>query len=117
MGLGVRGQFYTVFPETLAGGLYITGESYAGHYVPGFAHYIHVHNTKARSASARRSLRSAAEDPLIIPLKGIAVGDGWVDPVEQMGGYPEMMYSLGLADDLQRAKIEEYCNATIQHIK
>ena len=28
---------------------------------------------------------------ILIPLRGIAVGDGWIDPINMVGGYPEMV--------------------------
>jgi vitellogenic carboxypeptidase-like protein len=37
-------QFYGVFPDQMAAPLYITGESYAGHYIPGIAALIHRKN-------------------------------------------------------------------------
>lgn len=46
------------FPEYKARGFYLTGESYAGHYVPHLAHLIFNHNKYAKKT---------------INLKGIAV--------------------------------------------
>eukprot|EP00729_Bicosta_minor_P006639 gene6639-32941_t len=43
-------------------------------------------------------------------LSGIAVGDGWIDPVNMIPGYPEMMFNLGLASELQKVKIQENGN-------
>ena len=34
-----------VFPEALNQPLYVTGESYGGHYVPSISYYIHAVNT------------------------------------------------------------------------
>ena len=28
---------------------------------------------------------------ILIPLRGIAVGDGWIDPINMVGGYPDMV--------------------------
>jgi vitellogenic carboxypeptidase-like protein len=95
-------QFYQVFTEQQPNDLYITGESYAGHYVPGIAAYIHAQNPT---------------DPRPIPLKGIAIGDGWVDPVIQVTGYPTLMFSLGLANTQQQAVIQDYCDRTEAAIK
>ena len=47
--------------------LYLTGESYCGRYIPNIAKYILDENKKMPA--------------IIIPLKGIAIGDGWTDPV------------------------------------
>lgn len=93
-------QFYAAFPETLKQDLYVTGESYAGHYVPAIAAYM-----------AERS----TESPM--PLKGVAIGDGWVDPVNMIGAYPEMMFGQGLISTQEKKVIQEYCDQTLAHIK
>lgn len=36
---------FAVFPEALKQPLYVTGESYGGHYVPSISYYIHAVNT------------------------------------------------------------------------
>lgn len=50
--------FYAAFPEFSSNDLYISGESYAGQYVPNIAHYI------------------VTQMETEIPLKGILVGNG-----------------------------------------
>ena len=55
---------------------YVTGESYAGHYVPHFARTIFDNNNKL------------APGAIEINLQGIAIGDGLVDPENQYEGYP-----------------------------
>jgi len=63
-------QFYLVFPAKAKVPLYLTGESYAGHYLPAFGNAIHQHNAALEPSS-----------PTYIPLVGLAIGDGWIDPV------------------------------------
>ncbi|XP_055334686.1 probable serine carboxypeptidase CPVL [Paramacrobiotus metropolitanus] len=79
-------QFYTMFPQFQTGELYITGESYAGKYVPSLAYRIHVSNWNAT---------------LQLPLAGIAIGNGLVDPAN-MFHYGDMLYQFGMIDELQR---------------
>ena len=55
---------------------YVTGESYAGHYVPHFARTVFDKNNKM------------APGAIEINLQGIAIGDGLVDPENQYDGYP-----------------------------
>ena len=52
--------------------LFVTGESYAGHYVP---------------AVASRVFRAAKAGETVIPLAGFAIGNGLVDPAIQYGAY------------------------------
>eukprot|EP01065_Artemidia_motanka_P012137 TRINITY_DN1663_c0_g1_i1.p1 TRINITY_DN1663_c0_g1~~TRINITY_DN1663_c0_g1_i1.p1 ORF type:complete len:501 (+),score=190.55 TRINITY_DN1663_c0_g1_i1:74-1504(+) len=96
-------QFYGAFPDLLKVKLFVTGESYGGHYVPAMAYKIHQENL---AGGAPR-----------MPLAGIAVGDGWIDPVNMVPAYPAMMYNLGLCDGLQCAKVQDYCDRTVALIK
>jgi len=86
-------QFYQVFPDVLKTDLYVTGESYGGHYVPSISYKIHQENAAIAAGTAEESTDYGA--PVTIPLKGLAVGDGWIDPVVQITGYPDMMFNLG----------------------
>lgn len=94
-------QFYSVFPEEAANDLYIAGESYGGHYVPAFGYTVHTHIV----AGAK------------INLKGISIGDGWVDPVNMIDAYPGAFYNVGMVDDKQRAVIQSYCDTAVSQIK
>uniref|UniRef100_A0A7S0NA43 Carboxypeptidase n=1 Tax=Pyramimonas obovata TaxID=1411642 RepID=A0A7S0NA43_9CHLO len=58
---------------------FITGESYAGHYVPAFAHHI---------VSVGATLN----------LQGVAIGDGFTDPQEQVLTKPLQAYGFSLID-------------------
>jgi len=55
-------NFMVKYPEFKGREIYITGESYAGHYIPNIARKLQL-----------------KEDPWI-NLAGIAIGNGWVDP-------------------------------------
>jgi cathepsin A (carboxypeptidase C) len=58
--------------------LYLTGESYAGHYIPAIAHRI----LEGNNHYAKNNL-------LHVPLAGLAIGNPWTDPVEQNKWYAE----------------------------
>ena len=75
-------QFYEVFPELRSQELYITGESYGGHYVPAFTAYIHAHNSDVRRGGSGHA--AATGRYFTIPLAGMAIGDGWIDPVNMI---------------------------------
>jgi vitellogenic carboxypeptidase-like protein len=103
-------QFYAVFPEQLANKLFITGESYAGHYVPGLGHYILTQNNQLKSGAASHSIFSSISGsiPIQIPLAGVAIGDGWIDPYSHLGAYPDMLFNLGLLDHNEKAVVRDY---------
>ncbi|KAJ3268372.1 hypothetical protein HDV01_003083 [Terramyces sp. JEL0728] len=74
-------EFYGIFPDQLKSKLYITGESYAGKYVPALAYHIHKANEK-RSAQ--------------IPLAGVGIGNGLTDPITQIKYHAPLALALGL---------------------
>jgi len=79
-------QFFILFPEYSANDFYVTGESYAGKYVPAIAFKIHTENPAAE---------------VKINMKGISIGNGLTDPVTQ-NDYGDYLYGLGLIDGSQR---------------
>jgi len=87
-------QFYQIFEEYRSNELYITGESYAGHYVPACAFTIHKMNQNATNKK--------------LNLKGIAVGDGLFDMESQSKGIGRLAYNLGLADENEVYILHEY---------
>ncbi|XP_071108883.1 probable serine carboxypeptidase CPVL isoform X3 [Haliotis cracherodii] len=58
-------QFFQIFTSYQSNDFYITGESYAGKYVPAISYKIHVENPTAK---------------VKINFKGMAIGDGLSDP-------------------------------------
>ncbi|CAL58491.1 Peptidase S10, serine carboxypeptidase, active site [Ostreococcus tauri] len=74
-------------PELADVEVYVTGESYAGHYVPAFAHRIFEANKKG-------------DNPVRFNLRGVAIGNGLTEPAIQYGAYAD--YSLG--NDIVDAK-------------
>nr|XP_016812290.2 probable serine carboxypeptidase CPVL isoform X4 [Pan troglodytes] len=95
-------QFFQIFPEYKNNDFYVTGESYAGKYVPAIAHLIH-------------SLNPVRE--VKINLKGIAIGDGYSDPESIIGGYAEFLYQIGLLDEKQKKYFHKQCRECIEHIR
>ena len=72
-------NFFYKYPEFEHRPLYIAGESYAGHYIPAIANYLH-HSPDWR-------LNKPA---------GIMIGNGWVDPFYQYSSYPDFAYEENL---------------------
>ena len=67
--------------------LWLTGESYAGKYIP----YL------ATEVMARGGVLAAA-----LRRGGLAIGDGWVDPARIVASYPDFAYAHGLVGGAQR---------------
>ncbi|KAL4161644.1 hypothetical protein PRNP1_002196 [Phytophthora ramorum] len=84
--------FMEKHPEFEGREFFLTGESYAGHYVPGAAHYIWEQNKKDDSLSEVKSIN----------LQGIAIGNGWTDSVVQHLHTSDMLdnsYNVTLLDE------------------
>ncbi|KAF5282414.1 hypothetical protein FQR65_LT14308 [Abscondita terminalis] len=93
-------QFFQMFPELKENGFFVTGESYAGKYVPVISHYIMKQNPGA---------------PQKINLKGLAIGNGRCDPENQLE-YAELLYHLGLVDLHGKKLIQEKVDEIIDLI-
>ncbi|KAK9877389.1 hypothetical protein WA026_017785 [Henosepilachna vigintioctopunctata] len=84
-------QFFQLFPELQKNDFFITGESYAGKYIPAVAYTIHKRNPDAE---------------LKINLKGISMGNGLSDPANQLN-YGDYLFQIGLIDYNVRAVMKE----------
>ena len=65
--------FYHIYPQLRPNALVISGESYAGHYLPAWGEFISQHNRRAATAKAK------------INLRGIMIGNGWINISVQSG--------------------------------
>ncbi|KAL8229982.1 hypothetical protein R6Q57_014882 [Mikania cordata] len=74
--------------------VYITGESYAGKYVPSIGYYIIKKN--ANLSGSKR-----------VNLIGLAIGNGLTDPVIQVATHAQTAYFLGLINQKQRTQLEK----------
>lgn len=70
-------------PDMADRDFYVTGESYAGHYVPAVSNRIFLENNKPEVEKK-------------INLKGFAIGNGLTDPGIQYGGYSDYALRNGL---------------------
>ena len=73
-----------------------------GKYVPAISYKIHKENEKG--ANPR------------LPLKGLAIGDGLCDPINQLD-YSDFLYETGLLDEGDRAVIEKFAKQTRDNIQ
>ena len=97
-------QFFQLFPNLKKLDFFVTGESYAGKYVPAIAHKIDVMNSKATDPKDK------------INLKGIAIGDGLCDPVT-MTNYGDFLLNIGLIDELDRNYFKQMEEIQVKLIK
>ncbi|MCP4147812.1 MAG: S10 family peptidase [bacterium] len=85
--------FYNAMPSQYRDcPLYVTGESYGGKYIPAITEKILINNDKNREDS---------NTDLIIKLKGMAIGNPWMDPVKQTKFRLETGFELGFLDTKQ----------------
>ncbi|KAG6406553.1 hypothetical protein SASPL_134157 [Salvia splendens] len=90
------------FPEYKTRDFYITGESYAGHYVPQLAQLI-LKNNKVTNQS-------------VINLKGIAIGNAYIDYLDEINGSYDYYWSHALISDESHDGIIKYCNFSAPEI-
>ncbi|KAJ8935496.1 hypothetical protein NQ318_010634 [Aromia moschata] len=84
-------QFFTMFPELQKNEFFVIGETYGGKYVPAVSYKI---------------LQENPEATLKINLKGLAIGDGYSDPIHMLN-YGDYLFQLGLVDSNTRQKLKE----------
>lgn len=84
-------NYFKIFPEQQQHEIYIAGESYAGQYIPYLADAINARN---RNLTNNPQLKEQGIQA--IDLKGVLIGNGWIDPVEQYLSYVPFAYSTGL---------------------
>lgn len=88
-------NFYKVFPEYKDVDTYLGGESFAGQWIPWYAHHM-------------------LNSDLSVPLRGIVVGNGWLDPKRHYSTYLEFVVKVGLveenSEDWRKAKgLTDHC--------
>ncbi|CAH1392265.1 unnamed protein product [Nezara viridula] len=94
-------QFFQLFPDLQKNEFFISGESYAGKYIPAIGYTIYNNNKINKQK---------------INLKGLAIGDGYSDP-ENMLIYSDYLYQLGIVDANTREILKQKEAKTVEHIK
>ncbi|XP_066321011.1 serine carboxypeptidase 3-like [Miscanthus floridulus] len=86
--------FFKKHPEFAKNDFYITGESYAGHYIPAFASRVHQGNK--------------ANEGIHINLKGFAIGNGLTDPEIQYKAYTDYALEMNLIEKSDYERINRF---------
>ncbi|KAF5308714.1 hypothetical protein FQR65_LT06075 [Abscondita terminalis] len=94
-------QFYELFPEIRKNKLYLTGQSYAGKYLPALAYKILKENSNGKNK---------------IWLHGLAIGNAYADPINQFD-YSEYLYQIGLVDFKVKEQMREMGKKAVKHIE
>ncbi|MFS7919902.1 putative carboxypeptidase D [Helianthus anomalus] len=84
------------FPQYKTRDFYITGESYAGHYVPQLAYTIFLNNKKTNQT--------------VINIKGIAIGNAVIDEELHQKGKYDYWWSHAMISDSTHDAIFKYCD-------
>lgn len=84
--------------------IYLTGESYAGKYLPALGYYI-----------LKKNLVSPSKDRL--NLAGVAIGNGLTDPEIQVHDHAVLAYNLGLINGKQKSLLQKLQLETVAFIK
>ncbi|PKA55009.1 Serine carboxypeptidase 3 [Apostasia shenzhenica] len=95
--------FFSHHPEYVNNDFYITGESYAGHYIPAFASRVHRGNK--------------AKEGIHINLKGLAIGNGLTDPAIQYKAYSDYALEMGIITQSDYKRINKIYPACEMAIK
>ncbi|GLU11878.1 hypothetical protein SLE2022_285980 [Rubroshorea leprosula] len=85
--------FFRHHPEFVKNDFYITGESYAGHYIPALAGRIHKGNK--------------ANEGIHINFKGMAIGDGLTNSAIQFAADPDYALKMSLINQSDYYNIEK----------
>ncbi|XP_010549305.1 PREDICTED: serine carboxypeptidase-like 45 isoform X2 [Tarenaya hassleriana] len=87
-------RWFLKFPQYLNRSLFITGESYAGHYVPQLAQLMIQYNKKHK----------------LFNLRGIALGNPVLEFATDFNSRAEFFWSHGLISDSTYKMFTSYCN-------
>ncbi|KAH7570992.1 hypothetical protein JRO89_XS05G0235200 [Xanthoceras sorbifolium] len=84
--------------------IYVTGESYAGKYVPAIGYYILKKNLHL--ATSKR-----------VNLQGVAIGNGLTDPITQVATHAVNAYYSGFINEKQKSEMEKAQLEAIKLVK
>ncbi|KAF8364885.1 hypothetical protein HHK36_033129 [Tetracentron sinense] len=89
-------KWYEKFPEFMSRDLFLTGESYAGHYIPQLANVLLDHNKHSTGFKFK--------------IKGVAIGNPLLKPDSNLRATYEFFWSHGMISDEIGLKIMNECD-------
>ncbi|XP_068645712.1 serine carboxypeptidase-like 34 [Aristolochia californica] len=95
-------NWFKRFPQYKSHDFYLSGESYAGHYVPQLAEVILDENKKTRKDN-------------YINLKGFIIGNGWIDWETDQNGFVDYAWSHAMISDESHKEIKKKCNFSLSN--
>ena len=118
--------FFAEHPKYAKNDFFITGESYAGHYIPAFASRVHQGNKNNEGIHINlkvlvflfldwSTMLFLCWKPLcdgvillaLYDLQGFAIGNGLTDPAIQYKAYPDYALDMGLITKTQFNRINK----------
>lgn len=94
-------QFFTLFADLSKNEFYLTGESYAGKYVPAIGAALHENAEDLRDK---------------VNFRGIAYGNGFTDPIN-MFNFGELLHGFGLIDRISADYMTRVAGQVADHIR
>lgn len=124
-------EFFKAHPQYVKNEFYITGESYAGHYIPAFAARVHQGNknkdgikinlkvrfNKILDLICLRSICQLSLSDYEMVMQGFAIGNGLTDPEVQYKAYTDYALDNGLIKKPDYNRINKLIPACEQAIK
>ncbi|CAG8551048.1 12738_t:CDS:10 [Funneliformis caledonium] len=89
-------KFFEIFPEYSQDDMYLSGESYAGTFIPYIANGILKRNNERKTPDYQK-----------YNLRGIAIGNGWIDPNTQVLAESQLKVCNDILKGSSKIKVEE----------
>ncbi|TVU19121.1 hypothetical protein EJB05_35255 [Eragrostis curvula] len=110
--------FFKQHPDLLENDFYITGESYAGHYIPAAAERVHRGNKEG--SGLHINLKASYSSLYLLDLwksYGFAIGNGLTEPAIQYGAYADYALQMGIIGERAHKTINKLVPACELGIK